>query len=311
MTEATENVVAEQSAAPETPTETIAKPVDPLDPDAWFESLEAGQAANEPEPDEGEPEAPEDDADDESDEPEQDEEEVEAAPKSSRAVEDVKKLRKERRELRDALSQKDADIAALRKRTDEMEAFIAAKFSEEAEPAEKPKSKYEDALDKDYLDEIDGKLTSKEERDFQRTMVFEGKQAVRDYPDYTQAFEFAIVKEAEYVYNQQQSLGEPITAEQAIAAASKKIEQQARKRYEKGLPMADFVYTRAKQLGFKGGADKPAPEKPKVDLDALQEARDTAGTPSVKKGGNPDGASDFWATVDAEIEKEKPRFAFP
>lgn len=105
------------------------------------------------------------------------------------------------------------------------------------------------------------------------------------FDDYKTAVDFVVAQEAYKIMNRAQVLGEKLTEAQAIEEAMKDLNREMFPIHNKGASseaLASYIYNRAKAGGFNAKASKQA-GKPKVNMKAVQRARDEAGAPTVQR----------------------------
>lgn len=253
------------------------------------------QAPEKEEGDEGESEGDEEDAAGEGEEGEE--------KKSQENVSEGQKQRS-KRVTRERFDEVNEQKNTYKSRADELQRELeterarSQRLSDFIRKATEGEAKKDELEEEEIIDEVLGKKVSgvstelKEVKQeiaaerFQRSLSDEDAIGRKSLTDYDNAVSFVVATEAHQVIARHAALGKKISEEKAIEEAMKTINRDLYDVHQQGGrsgTIAKYVYDRAIARGFTPVQAKKAAEKSKVDMKAVERARQEAGAPAVER----------------------------
>jgi hypothetical protein len=245
----------------------------------------------------------------EQEEVEEEQQEIaEERPKASRAEQRITKLAKERDEERQYRIQEASARQAAEQKAARLEAFIEGMMkknqAEEIDPLD-------DAIDAEAIkavsSRVQGELQKRDAQEFTRELSRADELGrIRFGDQYDSAVEGVLLHEAAQVYREAKLRGDAIDEKAALLQASTKFHADLQAVYQRGGNLANYAFEKAKMYGIVKPKQESKP-KPKVDMDAVEYARRSAGVAPVKRASGGETSGDWLGEALSELNKESAR----
>lgn len=241
-------------------------------------------------------------------EQEQEQEAVEERPRTSRAEQRIAKLAKERDEERQGRIFEAQEKQRIAQENERMKAFIEQllqkKQAEEVDPLD-------DAIDAEAIkavtSRVQGELQKRDAQDFNRELSRADELGrIRFGDEYDAAVEGVLLHEAATLYREAKLRGDSIDEAAALQKASAKFHADLQAVYQRGGNLANYAFEKAKMYGIVKPKQESKP-KAKVDMDAVEFARKSAGIAPVKRASGGETSGDWLGEAIAELDKEAKR----
>jgi hypothetical protein len=252
-----EAAYAEQPAEPEEPASEEATDDLPAD-ESGEEEQEGGELGEET----TEEEAPEEDE--------------EAAPEGKIPPSLLRAEKEKRRALEAKLAESDAKLNSVLELMNKM-----LDAAEQPEGKAAPEAEADEWLD----DKAKAKTEELEQRQIKAQFLTDAKleyiQAIQKTPDFDDAYAFYQEKVAGDLKKYAAERNKVLTDEQARAMAKSRIDTGLFHRWQEGLPIAEAVYERAKDRGYKKADTRPKGDRPNIN--AIKRNQERAGKPDAER----------------------------